>query len=73
MTPRALPRKSAAEYLGCSPSAFDDRVKSGVFPQPRLVGTKPVWDRHELDDAFESLPRKAEDGNEWDAITPEAH
>lgn len=69
MTPRGLPRTFAAEYVGCSPSKFDDLVRRGEIPQPRLIGNKPVWDRIELDDAFESLPRKGDTENEWDEIS----
>ena len=63
---RGLPRKDAAFYIGCSPRMFDGMVKNGEMPSPRLIGTKKVWDREELDDFFEALPKENEDGNEWD-------
>ena len=67
MTARGLPRTLAAEYVGCSARKFDAMVAAGDMPQPRLIGAKKVWDRLELDEAFEALPRAGEnDTNEWD-------
>jgi hypothetical protein len=66
ITPRGMPRTVAASYVGCSPRKFDYMVDNGEMPQPHLIGSKKVWDRLELDDFFESLPKADEDGNEWD-------
>lgn len=66
LAPRGLPRRDAAFYIGCSPRMFDNMVKIGEMPSPRLIGTKKVWDRDELDEFFEALPKADEDGNEWD-------
>lgn len=69
MTPRGLPRRLAADYIGCSPRMFDNMVKDGLMPSPRLIGTKKVWDTRELDDCFDILPRPEADNdnaNEWD-------
>ncbi len=67
MTARGLPRTLAAEYVGCKPRKFDAMVAVGDMPQPRLIGAKKVWDRIELDEFFEALPRAGEDDtNEWD-------
>lgn len=63
MTPRGLPRVLAAEYVGCKPRKFDDMVKSGMMPRPRLIGVKKVWDTQELDEAFDALPRDGESGD----------
>ena len=74
MNPRGLSRIPASEYVGCSPRKFDTMVADGDMPQPRLIGTKKVWDRLELDEYFEALPRAGEEEiNEWDeavGITP---
>ena len=64
MNPRGLSRSRAAEYVGCSPRKFDQMILSGLVP-PRMIGTKRIWDRVELDEAFEELPREVE-GDEWD-------
>jgi len=33
-------------------------MKMGRMPQPKLVGTQMIWDRHALDAAFEDLPQE---------------
>ncbi len=72
MNPRGLPRIAASEYVGCSPRKFDTMVADGDMPQPRLIGTKKVWDRLELDEFFEALPRAGdEEINEWDEYLSE--
>ena len=53
ITPRCLNRESAAEYCGCSPSAFDDWVRRGIVPGP-LRGTKQ-WDRKAIDVALDKM------------------
>ena len=67
MVRRGLSRSCAAEYVGCSPRKFDQMIQDGLMPAPRLIGTKKIWDRVELDEAFEELPRELED-NDWDAV-----
>ena len=66
VTPRGMNRTVAASYIGCSPRKFDGMVESGEMPSPRLIGTKKVWDRIELDDFFDSLPKPEDVGNDWD-------
>lgn len=63
--PRGLRRTEAAAYICVSPTLFDDMVKDGRMPSPRMINTRTVWDRLEIDEAFEALPRK-EDANPWD-------
>lgn len=65
MNPRGLSRSCAAEYVGCSLRKFDQMILDGLMPAPRLIGTKKIWDRVELDEAFEELPRELEQGK-WD-------
>jgi excisionase family DNA binding protein len=55
---RGLSRVQAAEYVGVSPSTFDELVASGRMPRPRTVKSRIIWDRWELDEAFETLPHK---------------
>ena len=73
MTIRGLPRVAASEYVGCSPRKFDCMVKDGDMPQPRLIGAKKVWDRIELDESFDALPRAGERVNDWDEDQGEEH
>jgi hypothetical protein len=45
-------------YIGISPSKFDELVAAGTMPTPVKIGGRKVWDRHELDLAFDALPRE---------------
>lgn len=66
ITPRGLQREVAARYVGISATKFDELVAAGRMPQPRRIDGRKVWDRLELDDAFEALPHE-DDVNPWDA------
>ena len=66
---RGLSRTEAAIYLGVSPSKFDELVEDHRMPRPRLIDRRKVWDLHELDMAFDELPREDSPplaGNSWD-------
>ena len=66
---RGLSRAEAAIYLGISPSKFDELVKDGRMPRPRMIDSRKLWDLHELDMAFDELPREDSlptAGNLWD-------
>jgi predicted DNA-binding transcriptional regulator AlpA len=70
LPPRGLSRVEAAQYIGVSPSLFDEMVKDGRMPPPKPINARKVWDRLKLDQAFEALPDI--DGaaeNPWDEIT----
>jgi hypothetical protein len=54
---RGLSRVESAMYLGISPTKFDEMVKDGRVSHPRLIDSRKVWDVHELDMAFDDLPR----------------
>jgi predicted DNA-binding transcriptional regulator AlpA len=57
-------------YIGISASTFDELVVAGTMPRPVKIGSRKVWDRHELDLAFDALPR--EDApptpNSWEGV-----
>ena len=63
--PRGLDRVKAAAYVGVSPSLFDQMLVDGRMPSPRIVNTRRIWDRRELDEAFDALP-KTEEHDPWD-------
>ena len=68
--PRGLSRTEAARFVGVSPSKFDELVKDKRMPPPRRIDSRRVWDRSQLDSAFDQLPGGADDGdapNPWDA------
>jgi len=69
MAPRGLQKFDAAAYVGCRPTKFEDMVREGTMPKPRLIGNRRVWDTLELDEKFEELPRQSGDNdntNDWD-------
>jgi len=65
LEPRGLNRVKAAAYVGVSPTLFDEMVDDGRMPQPKTVNSRRVWDRKQLDEAFEALPTR-DDPNPWD-------
>jgi predicted DNA-binding transcriptional regulator AlpA len=65
-----LSREESARYIGVSPSLFDQLVKDGRMPQPRMLNSRVVWDRLEIKAAFRALPHRNDgitqtDNNEW--------
>lgn len=67
LPPRGLSRVEAAQYIGVSPSLFDQMVQDGRMPKPKPINSRKVWDRVKLDLAFESLPdTSGPEVNEWD-------
>jgi hypothetical protein len=65
--PRGLDRVRSAAYVGVSTTLFDQMVADGRMPEPRIVNTRRIWDRRELDVAFDTLPKK-EEGDPWDRV-----
>ncbi|NHN85763.1 hypothetical protein GOB93_14090 [Acetobacter musti] len=47
ITPRGLPAREAARYIGISESLFRDRVASEIAPF--RIGSRCLWDRKQLD------------------------
>jgi excisionase family DNA binding protein len=66
LPPRGLSRVIAAAYLGISPPTFDEMVRDGRMPSPKIINRRIVWDRMALDRAFEALPQR-DQGNDPDA------
>jgi predicted DNA-binding transcriptional regulator AlpA len=66
LTPRGLSRVQSAHYIGVSPSLFDEMVQDGRMPPPKRINSRTVWDRKQLDEAFEALPDEKRP-NPWDA------
>jgi predicted DNA-binding transcriptional regulator AlpA len=78
MTPRALQtdyprrglsRERAAAWVGVSATKFDEMVKDGRMPGPKVIDARIVWDRYRLDEAFEALPDRdqAATNDDWRA------
>jgi excisionase family DNA binding protein len=67
--PRALRADDAANYLGMSRSKFLDLVADGILPKPRRGHGLVLWDRRELDVAFESEWHSVDGSNTFDKVT----
>jgi excisionase family DNA binding protein len=64
LPPRGLSRVQAAEYIGVSPSTFDKMVADGEMPAPKRIRGRVIWDRKQLDCAFDAFDHGGE--NPWD-------
>lgn len=56
--PRGMRAERAAAYLDMSESSFLTLVAEGELPQGVAVRGMTVWDRYELDNAFENWKAK---------------
>ena len=69
LPPRGLSRVQAAEYIGVSPTKFDEMVKDGRMPSPKRIDARTVWDRLQLDIAFAALPDETgRAADKWDRV-----
>jgi predicted DNA-binding transcriptional regulator AlpA len=66
--PRGLSRLEAAAYIGIGVTFFDEKVAQGILPKPAELGKRRIWDRRELDAAFDTLKQGMRffGGNPWD-------
>lgn len=62
--PRGLSRETAASYIGIGATLFDVLVSDGRMPKPKLINSRKVWDRQELDIAFNKLPNEEQPDDE---------
>lgn len=73
---RGVSRVEAAQYIGVSPTKFDELVQDRQMPGPKRIGSRRVWDLHALDRAFDELPDHhpvSREPNPWDRFHPESH
>jgi len=63
--PRGLSMAQSAAYVGVSPSLFDEMVQDGRMPPPKRFNGRTVWDRKQLDEAFDASPSEHRN-NPWD-------
>lgn len=73
LAPRGLSREEAAAYVGIGATHFDKLVADGRMPAARRADGRAIWDRHDLDEAFERLPRDdgaptGAHGDIWDRV-----
>lgn len=65
--PRGLSRIEAARYIGVSPGTFDRLVAERKMPGPKEIGARRIYDRAQLDQAFDALGNDPEDDlSDWD-------
>jgi predicted DNA-binding transcriptional regulator AlpA len=65
LAPRLINREVAAAYVSVSPTTFDEMVKTGRMPPPRmLVGRRRAWDVRALDAAVDRLPVDGADADD---------
>jgi len=72
-TKRGLSRTEVADYIGIGTTHFDKMVLAGQMPHPKRIGIRKIWDKVQVDAAFERLPSDNpnsvnvdEDANDWD-------
>jgi predicted DNA-binding transcriptional regulator AlpA len=58
--PVALSAAEAAAFMGVSEGTFREAVERGLFPAPRELLGRVLWDAEELHTAFRRLPRQGE-------------
>ncbi len=64
---RGLCRGEAAEYIGVGVSKLDAMVADGRMPAPKRIDGRRVWDRRQVDRAFDLLEGGgAVEDNPWD-------
>lgn len=70
VVPLGLNREQSAFHIGVGTTLFDEMVADGRMPRPRVVNSRRVWSRPELELAFEELPVDGEPAafNPWDKI-----
>jgi hypothetical protein len=49
-------------------SLFDEMVKDGRMPAPKRANSRVIWDRMQLDAAFEALPDDGNERNPWAGV-----
>ena len=52
--PRGLSRELAAAYRGVSVNTFLSMVEAGTMPKPETWGRRKIWDRNQIDEAWDN-------------------
>jgi hypothetical protein len=59
--PRGMRVQAAADWVGFGTTKFLEMIADGRMPAGKLVDGCRVWDRYQLDEAFEALPDEADE------------
>ncbi len=70
VSPRLVARADAAHYAGIGPTLFDGLVSEGVFPPPKIIHKRRLWDLRELDKAIDQLPDAEVKANNRESTDP---
>ena len=57
-----LSREEAAAYINVSPNTFDMLVRRGDMPRAKHVGSRRIWSRREVEQAFDRLDSEGGEG-----------
>lgn len=60
LPPFGLSRDQAAQHVGLNSNQFQNLVNQGWMPRPKLCGTRKVWCRDEVEQAFRRLPAQGD-------------
>ena len=69
LAPRLIDRAASAAYVSVCPNTFDQMVKDGRMPKPKVLsGRRIAWVVGDLDRAIDSLPVVGGNGTDdtWD-------
>ena len=58
----------AARYIGLGTTKFKELVEKKRLPKPKTVGSRKIWDRWELDTAFDALNDDAANDDTWSDV-----
>jgi len=53
--PRGMRREAASDWIGVSVHKFEEMVRDGRMPPPKRVDNCVIWDRYQLDEAFDLI------------------
>lgn len=62
LAPLGLDRVECAAFIGVGVTMFDQLVREGIMPQPRIIKGRLVWHRTEIEKAFAALPVRQPEG-----------
>jgi excisionase family DNA binding protein len=65
---RGLSRKEAADYIGISPSKFEELRKAGRIPSPKVLDSRLIFTVERLDEFLDALPDENQtNSDDWTA------
>ena len=56
LPPRLIGRLAAADFVGISPTKFDEMVNDGRMPRPKCIDRRKLWDVRSLNAKVDELP-----------------